>query len=315
MRYSSYLCWFFLALLLSCEKNPTESNTNPLAKTISNKTDPDFKEYWYQGRAEISTYKLEQNRYQDLHPGQTTLIFVTEDFLTDEQVKNDTYTQSNSTSVLKTNLINRFTTGIYDYSIMTSVFTPVNTQKFPHTLKTTTSSQDWCGQSWMQVNKKGKQYLVQQRSYFEKEGDRNLEVPVRLLEDEILNRIRINPAALPQGELKIIPSNQYLRLAHQPTQEVSAMASIQDYNGEQFSGDALKQYSIQMPSLQRELTFIFSGKSPYLIEGWIDQYPSAFDQKLRKTLAQRQTTVMEPYWQQNSPTHQEKRAKLGLNSW
>lgn len=305
----------FLLLLVSACEQPTNTDTNPLARLVTNDVDAAFKDYWYQGKAEISTYELQQNRYQDMHPGQTVLIFVTEDFLTDEQVKNDTYTNPNSTNVLKTNLINRFTTGLYDYSIMTSVFTPVDTQKFPHTLKTTTSAQDWCGQSWMQVNKKGNQYALQQRSYFEKEGDLNVNAPVQLLEDEILNRIRINPAALPQGDLELIPSNQYLRLAHQPFEAVAAVASLQEYTGETFNGEQLQQYTVKMPSLQRELSYVFQRKAPYLIEGWTDRFPSAFDQQMRETIARRQQTSMEPYWKQNSREDQEKRAELGLDSW
>jgi len=314
MKSASFLCLSLFFLLMACDQT-TDKSTNPLAKTVSNGIDPSFKDYWYQGKAEISIYELEQNRYQGIHPGQTTLIFVTEDFLTDEQVKNDTYTNPNSTGILKTNLIHRFTTGIYDYSIMTSVFTPVKTRDFPHTLKTTTSSQDWCGQSWMQVNKEGKQYALQQRSYFEKEGDVNVKAPVQMLEDEILNRIRINPAALPQGDIELLPSNQYLRLAHRAFEAVSAEASMQEYTGEEFTGAGLMQYTLKIPTLQRELTYVFSGKSPYQIEGWTDQYPSAFDQQIRKTIARRQKTVMEPYWEQNSRGKREKRAELGLQSW
>ena len=308
---------FLLCLTLlcsSCQQNHTP-NTNPLARTISQQQGIAFKDYWYQGKAEISTYKLEQNRYQDVHPGQTTLIFVTEDFLTDEQVKNDTYTNPNSTSVLKTNLIQRFTTGLYDYSIMTSVFTPVDTEKFPYTLKTTTSSQDWCGQSWMQVNKKGRQYALQQRSYFEKEGDLNVKSSIALLEDELLNKIRIQPADLPQGDITLIPSNQYLRLAHRPFETIEARASLDDYTGGLFNGQHLKQYTVTMPGLKREVSYVFSGESPYLIEGWTDQYPSAFDQEIRTTIARRQKTIMEPYWQQNGRKDEVKRQTLGLKNW
>jgi len=53
-------------------------------------------DYWYQGKAEISSYQLEQARYSDVHPGEAVLVFVTEDFLTDKQVKNDNYTNKNS---------------------------------------------------------------------------------------------------------------------------------------------------------------------------------------------------------------------------
>lgn len=314
MKPATFLLLCFTLCCTACQQH-NDSSTNPLARTISQQQGSAFKDYWYQGKAEISTYELEQNRYQDIHPGQTTLIFVTEDFLTDEQVKNDTYTNPNSTSVLKTNLIQRFTTGLYDYSIMTSVFTPVDTEQFPNTLKTSTSSQDWCGQSWMQVNKKDRQYALQQRSYFEKEGDLNVKTPVEVLEDELLNRIRIQPTDLPQGEIKLIPSNQYLRLAHRPFEAVDARAALSDYTGDIFDGQGLKQYTVTIPALQRELSYVFSGEFPHQIEGWTDQYPSAFDQKIRTTIARRQQTIMEPYWQQNRREDQDKRKALGLTNW
>ena len=59
------------------------------------------------------------------------MIFVTEDFLTEKQVKNDHYKNPKSVSILKNNQISKFPTGIYDYSIMKSVFTPIDIKEFP----------------------------------------------------------------------------------------------------------------------------------------------------------------------------------------
>lgn len=42
-----------------------------------------FRDYWYNGQAEISRYKLEQVQYGAVNPGEVILIFVTEDFRTD----------------------------------------------------------------------------------------------------------------------------------------------------------------------------------------------------------------------------------------
>ncbi|MDP7238046.1 MAG: hypothetical protein QGI34_15090, partial [Candidatus Latescibacteria bacterium] len=39
-----------------------------------------FGDYWYQGKAEITSYTLKQARYGEIHDGHVVLIFVTEDF-------------------------------------------------------------------------------------------------------------------------------------------------------------------------------------------------------------------------------------------
>ena len=136
---------FFSAIaviaLVSCEVN--DDKTNPSKPIFTSHAQQNlWEKLWYDGKAEISTYDVQQARYKDIHPGKTVLIFVTEDFLTDKQVKNESNETKNSTTVLKTNIVRHFNTGVYDYSIMSSVFTPIDKNKYPKTLKVTTSSQD-----------------------------------------------------------------------------------------------------------------------------------------------------------------------------
>lgn len=270
--------------------------------------------YWYQGKAEVSHYNLQQNRYRDVHPGEAILIFVTEDFLTDKQVKNDNYQNPNSTNVLKTNLIRRFTTGLYDYSIMSSVFTPVKTDVFPNTLKVTTSTQDWCGQTFMQVNWRDKNYETQIRSYFESEGDETFDVPNAMLEDEIFNRIRINPQALPTGKTKMLPSLTIARLLHRKFEPMEVEASLSSYAGEEFSGKNLQIYTVKYPAINRTVAVVFEKASPYKIAGWKDSYPG-FDGKVRTSVAKRTNTLMTPYWQQNGLEDTAKRKELGVEGF
>ena len=49
----------------------------------------EFKNYWYAGKAEITSYKLEQARYGELHSGYAVLVYVTEDFSVSKHVKLD----------------------------------------------------------------------------------------------------------------------------------------------------------------------------------------------------------------------------------
>jgi hypothetical protein len=260
--------------------------------------------YWYQGKAEISHYALQQNRYKDIHEGEAVMIFVTEDFLTDKQVKNDQYQNKNS-----------FPTGIYDYSMMTSVFTPVNTQKYPRTMKVTATSQEWCGHTFMQINDRDKGYAVSLRSYFEQESDQDNVVAHTLLEDELFNRIRMNPAGLPSGKIKLLPGTMVARLLHKDFQPMEAEISMAPYTGKEFSGSALQVCRVVYPALERTLEIVFEKEAPYLIAGWKDTYPSMFDKQMRSTVARRTNTLLDAYWSHNALSDQPMRKALGLTTF
>lgn len=314
-----FLLFSLSSLLLGCEPAQKTSEGQVLsaapAKTVAftfAEQSPVLSDYWYQGKAEISRYDLQQNRYQDIHPGEAIAIFVTEDFLTDKQVKNDNYTNPNSTPVLKTNLLRKFPTGIYDYSIMTSVFTPTKVAELPQTLKVSTTAQDWCGHAFMQLNYEAEQYRMQLHSYFENEADQDKKVGYAVLEDELFNRIRIHPEGLPTGQIDIIPSTTVIRLRHLPFKTYTAQAAHGDYSGNDFEGDHLKVYTLEYPQLQRELSIVYQAEEPYIIEGWKDTYPSAFDQQPRTTLARRTNTILSPYWKLNSREDMPERQRLEM---
>lgn len=305
-------------LLASCQNNTETSKATPSpAKAIPAATknfdsDNKLSKYWYEGKAEVSRYELQQNRYRDVHPGEAILIFVTEDFLTDKQVKNDNYSNPNSIPILKANMIRKFPTGLYDYSMMTSVFTPVGNSDYPNTLKVTTSSQEWCGHTYMQLNLGSNNYDVTLHSYFENEADQDIEVPVKILEDELFNRIRINPDNLPTGKMELLPSTVVARLMHLKYQPYEAVLSLAPYSGSEFEGEALQVYTIEYPELNRTLEIVFEQTAPYEIAGWKDSYPSAFDRQVRSTIAKKTHQIKNAYWSKNSLEDMEVRAELGL---
>jgi len=69
-----------------------------------------FRQYWYAGKAELTRYALEQARYGEIHKGDAVLVFVTEPFLIDKQVKYEFGDNSKAVSVLKLNLVKKFFT-------------------------------------------------------------------------------------------------------------------------------------------------------------------------------------------------------------
>jgi len=262
-------------------------------------------EYWSSGLAEINRYELQQARYGSMHPGEVILLFVTEPFDTKQQVKSDAgYGTKNSTPILKLNAFKRFETGIYDYSLMTSVFTDTE-QAENSTLKITMSLQDWCGQSFVQWNKWEDTWAVSVRSYFQSVGDQDLELPLAVHEDGIWNQIRLDPDSLPLGELPMIPATTYLSLKHKPTAAYEVMASLSE------AKKGFRNYKLFYPALNRTLSIQFRAEAPYEIISWEESYPDAGN-VLLTTTAKRSHSTRSYYWEQNQPKDLHLRKKLGL---
>ena len=270
--------------------------------------------YWSQGKAEVNVYEVSQNRYKENHSGQLVSVFVTEDFLTDKQVKNERYINENSTWILKNIQLKKFTTGVYDYSLFNSVFTPINRNKFPKSLKVSASSQEWCGTMYTQFNLiLDTDYKVEHRSYFESEGDRVTRIKKSYLEDEVFTVLRMNPLLLPVGTVQLIPPANYIQLKHLRIQSYKAITSLIPNDKKEISGSNLMQYKIVYPELNRSIRIVFENKAPYKIMGWFEKFPSSFDGKPRTTSIILKTQKMLPYWRQNSLKDKYLREELGLH--
>ena len=291
-----YLLIIFLTICISCG---SQNKENPNLKLSE-----EFKEYWYSGEAEITSYELEQARYGEIRRGEAVLIYVTEDFLPDEQVKANSQHEKNI-SVLKLNSTKNFITGIYPYSIMQSSFYPLNGQE--HALKVSASIQEWCGQVYTQLNNRNK-FEVTSHSYFQGEADQDLKLEKVALENEVWNRLRIEPNALPTGEFEMIPSLEFLRLSHKAIKPYRVM-------GEFYTINNLNVYVLEYPDLERKLKISFSRSFPFTIEKWEETYPSGFgeNQKILVTKAVKKQRLKSDYWNKNANKNLPLREKLGLN--
>lgn len=283
-------------------KPTTPINNKPKAERILHSSE--FKNYWYSGNAEITSYKLSQARYGELREGSSVLIFVTEPFSAEKQVKADEKHPSNI-PVLKLNNTKKYLTGIYPYSIMTSSFLPIN--EVSHALKISFSAQEWCGHVYAQLNNK-EAYEITSHSYFESEGDQDFSIHKTTLEDEIWNKIRINPEHLPIGSLEIIPSFEYIRLSHKEFKAYTATTSLNQKN------DSVRTYTINYPELERNLEINFTTQFPYTITGWSETYKSGFgaNAKVMTTRAVKNKSIITAYWQQNKNSDLFLRDSLGL---
>ena len=299
------LIFFLPAILImfqgcSQKGNLAEPQTNAAIRLAEN-----FGDYWYQGKAELTSYNLEQIRYGEKRNGHAVLIYVTEDFSKSKQVKldNPQAAGDDAEKVMKLNFTKKFDTGIYPYSIMTSVFSPVYPEWDLHARKVTTSVQEWCGHVFMQLNNKGDQYEMESRSYFESEGDENPSVEKVWLEDELWTLLRLDPNQIPIGEIQLIPSTQYLRLKHK---EIKAYAATV----EKTNIDSLQQLTITLPALERTLSVFYVAQHPFKIEKWEETYPEGGE--MMTTTATLKKRMMLDYWNKNSLADSVFRKDLGL---
>lgn len=308
--YFIYPLFLILITLVSCNPNSKTSKTQmgAISTNATEFTKADgFDDYWYSGTAELTSYELLQSRYGEAHNGKATLIFVTEKFLPDKQVKDETGRYPSST-ILKLNFMKKFLTGIYPYSMMLSTFTPVNAVEGANTLKITASSQEWCGHTFSQYNLRNDKYNVVNYSYFEKEGDTKKSLPKALTEDEIWTRIRLNPEYLPKGDIKLIQSLFYNRLKHNADDVYDATASL---NKDKFNGKPVMNYTIRYKHNERRLSIFFQENFPFIIEGWEESYFGMSDKSLFTT-AKRISTIREKYWSKNNKQDTVLRQALGL---
>lgn len=297
MKWKIYI---LIALInLSCNiDNKDIKNENHFDKSVKTREKhPDFNTYWYDGFAEITSYKLEQSRYGETHVGTATLIYVTEPFLPEKQVKAD-FTNDKNISVLKLNSTKKFVTGIYPYSLMTSTFTPIN--KEDHAIKIAFSSQEWCGNTFVQLNNR-KNFEIDFHSYFESNSDKELALKKEWLENDIWTVLRISPKNLPIGTIKIIPSFEYLALNHKEIKSYDATVTLEK-NIDNFT------YTLFYPELKRELKIVFSNQFPFQIHNWLETITQNNDKKLTKATVMQ--SIKTKYWNKNKPKDTILRQKL-----
>lgn len=278
----------FFILLFSC------AGTVPEQPKRSN----EFNAYWYNNEAEISSYTLSQARYGELHEGEAVLVFVTEPFSANKLVKPDSAT-AEDVPVLKLNLMKKFNTGIYPYSIMTSIFTPISGKQ--NSMKITASSQEWCGHTFTQLENRGN-YQITSHSYFESEGEQKFKVPTALLEDDIWSKIRLS-GTIPEGKVKMIPSFSYIRLMHKELKAYDCHITATD-----------SSVSLSYPELGRTLSIAHEQTFPYKILGWKETYLSGFGQEkvLLTTTASLMKTIKSTYWEKHFNKNSHLRNQLDL---
>lgn len=299
------IMFWSILVVLGCRQAETQTvNWEPVPQGA-------FSHYWHSGQAELNRFELIHARYGELRTGDAVLVFVTEDFRTDKWVKLDDYNgdgKSKAVPILKVNLAYQFNTGIYPYSILSSVFTPLDLQQFPHSIKTSTSVQEWCGHVYTQMVFKSDTFHVTSHSYFEREADQEFNLKAALLEDEVWSRIRVSPQSLPVGPVDVIPGLKYARLLHRTPAVEKATASLKD------TGDGMLTYTLRYTSFDRSLSIRFKKAFPYEIEAFEETYKDGFGANARPltTTGRRTHSLKTDYWRRNAVADSTFRSQLGL---
>ncbi|WP_018478545.1 hypothetical protein [Pontibacter roseus] len=191
----------YLCLLLgtvagaSCSQQKTGQETStpqqePHTK-IATHFNPDWAmdKLWEDGLAEVAIYEVERVIYKKKRNFEYTLITVKEDFNQEHNVKTDDYTRADLFPVMKVNEFCRIPTEEYPYHFLTSLFIRRENPLYLH--KLTTSSQEWCGNTFKALTDQGNSYNLYYNSYFDGEGEGNRELPKELLlEDQLPYTLR-----------------------------------------------------------------------------------------------------------------------------
>jgi hypothetical protein len=284
MKYITFVS--LITLLLSACSFTDPIQPQPVA------IDPEYQKYWYNNEAEISSYQLLEARYGEIHEGQAAQIFVTEHFSKQSNTKADN-PNDKDIPVMKLNFTKKFYTGVYPYSMMTSTFFPFSNGK--HSVKISSSSQEWCGHTFMEMKEERSGFDIRIDSYFEGESKAEISIGKTLLEDDLWTMIRLTPDALPTGTLSVIPAFFALRLLHLEAKAYEATGALKKEKERNV-------YTLQYPKLERTLTIYFEPQFPYKILGWEDEHFSGWGDKRKKlkSTATLITTIKSDYWTKNS---------------
>jgi hypothetical protein len=257
---------------------------------------------WGDGQAELSSYRGTISRYGAERPAEAVLIFVTEPLDRDTLVKDDAAPAGRRVQVMKLNTALRFQTGIYPYTVMTSVFAPVDAyfaERFAPA-KVTLSVQEWCGHVFTALWPGRAGFTTRELSYFAGEDEREAQVPVpegALYEDALPIQLRELDGPFAGGgdwEGTLVRSVWRARRDHVPLEpERATITRAAD-------GD-LTRFTLRAGDYER--TFEVEAAGDRRLLGW-----RSSDGDDLQIVA----TACMPYWQLNGPGDEAARERVGL---
>jgi hypothetical protein len=170
----STIC-ILLLLFSACnrQKEAASLPTNEKNSTVLNQhwaTDA----LWDDGLAEVARYEAERIVYGQTRHFEYTHILVKEDFNKEYNVKTDDYSRRDLFPVMKVNQFARIPTEKYPYHYLSSLF--YKREKPGQLHKMTSSSQEWCGNTFKAFDHKGKNYRYLYSSYWDGQGNDHMKL-------------------------------------------------------------------------------------------------------------------------------------------
>jgi len=263
---------------------------------------------WGDGKAELSGYAVREERYGAMRDGRMVLIYVTEPMERRTWVKDDSGSvpEDERVEVLKLNRNLTFRTGIYPYSVMTSVFAPVDgaePERFSPT-KISFTAQEWCGQVFRMLLPRSGAVRDELHSYFQSEGDRSetIDLPAdTLYEDALWIQLRELDGPFAGGgdwSGRLVPSSWSMRKSHRPLRAVRATIRRADAERD---GTPVTRFTIEYEGAAREID-VEKGEG-HRILGWRGPGEEA-----GRLLA----TARLAYWELNAPGGERYLSRIGM---
>lgn len=223
------------------------------------------KPYWNSGKAEFQTYKAKIKKYGYLRNAQVKIIIVKEPFDLNKRVKS--LTAAKVLDVIKMNYIQTVSTGVYDYNQMVSIFFDRSSGR---TIKFTMSSQDGCGNSYMQYDFVKDNHNFIFNSYFDDEGQiyRTMKGsnPI-FFYDALPISLRFRLKENKPYRIKIFPgfvSNKFIEPKPYDVNVSQTLLYSVEFNNILYK----KVYSVTVASLDKKDVFYFNSSFPYSLIKW-----------------------------------------------
>lgn len=277
---------------------------------------PAFLKYWKSGLAEISSYDITAERYGEMRRAQGVLVFVYEETSAKTRIKVESgkTLPSQRIPTLKLNNVLKFNTGIYDYSVMTSVFSGLSGAgvKRPfQPLKVSFTSQEWCGQVYQHVLPRPEGLVSEIHSYFEAEGDARtvLAYPKGELyyEDEMPILVReLDGTLLKPGEsrkVNLVPGLWERRKRHEPLAIIPGILTKVGPDSLRHAGATMRIQTWTLDHAGMKTTYHVEDIPPRKLLAW----ENSRGEKGRLIKSLRKT-----YWELNANKDEGLRQELGL---
>jgi hypothetical protein len=275
-----------------------------------------FLKYWKSGLAEISSYDILTDRYGEMRKAEGVLVFVYEEVNADTRIKVESgrTPKGKQVPVLKLNNVLKFNTGIYDYSVMTSVFAGLSgpgVRRPFQPQKVSFSSQEWCGHVYQQVLPTAAGLVSEIHSYFEAEGDAKATLPYPegdvFYEDEMPILVRELDGPLMESgatrKIQLVPSLWERRKRHVPLAFTPAVLAKGSSHVFRLQGKDVKTVPWTLEFQGTAYTYYVEAAAPRKLLAWKNNKGEKGELK---------SSIRKTYWELNANKDEPLRKSLDL---